>query len=311
VLNTHTTVIGRADPIHVKRIKPCRLIYLLVLVLMLEACSTRALILQGVASELASQGNTPEDDLVLAREASAFYLKLSESVLRETPDNINLATAVASGFTQYAYAYVQADADRLDAKDAAAAHRLRQRAARLYHRAQRHALGALEAQTPGFTKALASDSPADWPNLRVNQIGLAYWGAASWGAWIAMSKDKPDIVADLPLAMRLAKLAWISTPEHGDGSLASLMGTFEASRPGGSKAHASLYFDQAIAHSGGKNAGVFVAKAEAIALPAGDKPAFETLLKRALVASELQPNLSNMVMRERAMWLLETVDDLF
>jgi hypothetical protein len=56
---------------------------------------------------------------------------------------------------------------------------------------------------------------------------------------------------------------------------------------------------------------VFVAKAEAIALPAGDKPAFESLLKHALAASERQPDLANRVMQERALWLLETADDLF
>jgi hypothetical protein len=260
---------------------------------------------------LASQSSAPEDDLVLARDASAFYLKLSESVLLETPDHLGLATAVASGFTQYAYGYVQSEADRIEAEDAAAAHRLRQRAARLYHRAQRHAIGALERQTPGFTKALASNSPEQWPHLRADQISVAYWAAASWGAWIAMSKDKPEVVADLPLAIRLAKLAWDSTPEYGGGSLSSLMGTFEASRPGGSTAQATLYFDQAIALGAGRNAGVFVAKAEAIALPAGDRPAFESLLKQALAVTEMQPDLANVVMRERAIWLLETSDDLF
>lgn len=284
---------------------------LLVCFLFLGACSPRHLILKGVAGELASQSSAPEDDLVLAREASAFYLKLSESVLRETPDNLELAAAVASGFTQYAYAFVQSDAERIEARDASAAQRLRERAARLYHRAQRHAIGALEAQRPGFTKALASNSPEQWPRLRADQIGVAYWGAASWGAWIAMSKDKPEVVADFPLAIRLAKLAWNSSPEYGGGSLASLMGTFEASRPGGSPARATVYFDQAIALGAGRNAGVFVAKAEAIALAAGDKPAFEGLLKRALAASAIQPDLANRVMQERALWLLETADDLF
>ena len=62
--------------------------------------------MQGIANELANQGKAAEEDLELAREASAFYLKLSESVLRETPDNLKLAAAVSAGFTQYAYAFV-------------------------------------------------------------------------------------------------------------------------------------------------------------------------------------------------------------
>jgi predicted anti-sigma-YlaC factor YlaD len=269
------------------------------------------LIVQGVASELASQGQAPEDDLILAREASAFYLKLSESLLRETPGHGPLAEAVAAGFTQYAYAFVQFDAERLDAKDAKAAQKLRERAARLYRRAQRHALNTFEQQTPGFTKSLASDKPADWPKLRADQIGLAYWAAASWGGLIALSKDDPDTVADLPLAIRLAQLAWKTTPDHGAGALVSLMGSFELARPGGSRQQAAAYFDQAIALGAGKTAGAFVAKAEGMALPAGDRAGFENLLKQALLVSESHPSLQNGVMRERALWLLETVDDLF
>jgi hypothetical protein len=283
----------------------------LALLLLLGACSPRHLILQGVAIELASQGNNPEEDLVLAREASAFYLKLSESVLRETPDNLALASAVAAGFTQYAYAFVQFDAERIESKDAQSAQKLRLRAARLYRRARDHALAALDHQSPGFASALASPVPAQWPHLKADQVDLAYWAAASWGAWIALSKNDPDVVADLPLASRLAQLAWEAQPNYGAGSLASLMGSFEAARPGGSKPQAIRYFDQAITLGAGKNAGPLVAKAEAISLPAGDRVTFEALLQQALAACARENNLQNSLLRERAQWLLENIDDLF
>lgn len=284
---------------------------MLALLLALTACSPRQLILQETATALATQGQAPEDDLVLAREASAFYLKLSESVLRETPGHVPLTVAVTSGYTQYAYAFVQFDADRLDGKDAQAAQKLRQRAARLYQRAQAHAMATLELHIPGLTKALANPTPAMWPRLAPDQMDLAYWAAASWGAHIALSKDQPQVVADLPLAMHLAQLAYASAPQNKRGSLASLMGAFEAARPGGSGQRAVDYFDEAIGLDGRVSAAAYVAKAEAIALPAGDRPAFESLLKQALAISATSPNLSNSVMRERALWLLDNTDDLF
>lgn len=284
---------------------------LLAQLLTLAACSPRQLILQEAASALATQGQAPEDDLVLAREASAFYLKLSESVLRQTPGHVPLAVAVASGFTQYAYAFVQFDADRLDATDAQAAQKLRERAARLYQRARRHAMTALELHSPGFAKALANPMPEQWPRLAPDQVDLAYWAAASWGGQIALSKDQPHVVADLPLAMHLAQLAYTAAQQQNRGALASLMGTFEAARPGGSAQRALDYFDEAIALDGGHSAAAFVAKAEVIALPAGDRPAFESLLKQALVTSATNPDLPNSVMRERALWLLDNTDDLF
>ncbi len=81
--------------------------------------------MQGAANALANQGQQQEEDLGLARDAAAFYLKLSESVLARTPGHLGLAESVAGGFTQYAYAFVAFEADRLDATDTRAA--LRQR----------------------------------------------------------------------------------------------------------------------------------------------------------------------------------------
>ena len=98
--------------------------------------------MQGVGDELASQGQAIEEDLELAREASAFYLKFSESVLHQSPDNLKLAVAVASGFTEYAFAFVAFEADKNESKDIKTAQKLRVRAARLYLRAHRHAMAA-------------------------------------------------------------------------------------------------------------------------------------------------------------------------
>lgn len=284
------------------------------LAIALCACSPRHLLVQGVADELASQGQTDEEDLGLVRDASPFYLKLSESLLKETPGHLKLAQAVSSGFTQYAYAFVAFDAERLVATDARAAHALNERARRMYLRAQRHALTALELSAPGFRQRLmrggASAEGAN-PVLRAEQVELAYWAAASWGAYIALSKDDPDAVADLPAVVRLAQWAWNTAPGHGNGALASLMGTLEAARPGGSSARATQFFDQAITLGDGKNAGPYVAKAEALALPAGDRPAFEVLLRQALKASAQRRDMSNQVMHNRAEWLLGMADDLF
>jgi predicted anti-sigma-YlaC factor YlaD len=281
------------------------------MLLCLCACSPKYLVVQGIANELASQGSAPEDDLVLAREASAFYLKLSEALLREVPDNAKLSESVAGGFTQYAYAFVSFEAERIEAKDSKAAQNLRERAARLYLRAHRHAMAALELGQPGFRTALESNNPTDWPQLKTGQVGLAYWAAASWGGYISLSKDQPDTVADLPLAVRLAQLAYAKDAGFGNGALASLMGSFESGRAGGSSVQALKYFDQAIDLGAGRSAGALVAKAEGIALPQGERAAFEALLRQALDVAKSHSDLQNAVMRERALWLLSNADDLF
>ena len=288
-----------------------RMLAVSLLALGLGACSPRLMLVRGMADSLAAQGEAPEDDLVLAREASAFYLKLSESLLREVPDHLPLAQAVSSGFTQYAYAFVAFDAERIEGRDSRAAQALRERAARLSARANRHAMAALEQAHPGFRQALQSPNSSDWPQLSREQVGLAYWAAASWGGLIAMSKDQPETVADLPLAVRLAQLAYARQSDYGQGALAGLMASFESARAGGSAQKAAQYFDQAITLSVGQEAAPLVAKAEGVALPGADRAGFEALLQQALAVAQAHPNLQNAVMRERAQWLLASADDLF
>ncbi|MFY7867310.1 TRAP transporter TatT component family protein [Roseateles sp.] len=311
--------IPRSTPLFQAWMRPA---FLLLAALLLSACSPRMLLLKGVADGLSNQEQgSAEDDLQLAREASAYHLKLSEAVLKQTPEHLGLAESVAAGFTQYAYAFVAQSADELANRDARAAQRQRERAARLYWRARQHAMQALELRHPGFASALAAAAPAGpvtTPltaqgvlNLAPDELGLAYWAAASWGAHIALSKDQPDKVADLPQVVALAQLAWQRQPDFAEGSLSSLRGTLEAARPGGSRAEAEALFERAIQVGGKRNAGIWVARAEALALPAGDRVRFEAWLHEALAVSRSRPDLANQVMQVRAQWLLDSVEDLF
>lgn len=296
------------------RRSPLPTFVVLLVATLLTACSPRQMVVGSIADELAARGQASENDLDLAREASAFYLKLSESVLRSDPGHHGLAESVAGGFTQYAYAFVAFEADRVEAKDAKAAERLRRRAAQLYSRAHKHAMAALEKEIPGFARSLNAPPAASQPKLAPAQAGLAYWAAASWGGWISLAKDDPDVVADLSQAVRLAQLAWQADPAWGQGALTGLLATFEAARPGGSRAQALVWFDQAIAQGGSNNAGALVGKAEGYAQPAGDRALFESLLKQAVAIKDVPDSpqaLQNEVMRRRAAWLLEQAPDLF
>ena len=115
------------------------------------------------AQALSGQNMSSEDDLQLAREASAFYLKFSESVLKETPGHLKLAESVSAGFTQYAYAFVAFDAEKIDAKHPNDAAQMRERAGRMYARAHRHAMTALERNQAGFSSALRQSDPNKQP----------------------------------------------------------------------------------------------------------------------------------------------------
>ena len=287
----------------------CRLLLLATLLSLLVGCTPRQLIVGSLADELAAQGSQQESDLELARDAAPFYLKLSESVLLQQPGHRALAEAVAGGFTRYAYAFIASEAERIESSDSKQAEALRQRAAAMYRRARDHALAALEQSHPGLTAALPNNESR--LTLARAEAGLGYWAAAAWAGWISLSKDNPDIVADLPQAVRLARLAWEADPEWQQGTLTGLLATLEAARPGGDRQHAIRWFDQAIAQSAGRNPAAYVAKAEVIALPAGDRAEFEALLNKALAVTPEKPGLQDLLMQRRARWLLEQAPDLF
>ncbi len=274
------------------------------LVVFLGGCAS--VVQRPLADALAAQGASPEDDPQLAREAAAFYLKLSESVLRAQPGHRALATSVASGFTQYAYAFVTFEADQLENAQPRRAKALRERAARLYDRAAQHALLALEDESPGLRAALREGRPAP---LRAEQAELAYWAAAAWGGAISLRKGEPERVAELPAVIQLAQQADKLAPQLLDGALASLLGTLEAGRPNGSAAQAATYFARAREMAQGRASSVPLAEAEALA--ARDRERFERLLREALAIAAQHPTLTNAVMRDRAQWLLDTLDDRF
>lgn len=276
---------------------------LLVAATLLTGCSPQTLLLHRAADVLADQGDAPEDDLLLARDAAPFYLKTAESVLRRTPEHLQLAEAVSAGFTQYAYAFIAFEADQVEAQDARAAQQMRERAAAMYGRAFEHARAALERLQPGLA------SPAPDTVMPPPAVPLAYWAAASLAARVAMSKDAA-VVAELPRAVALARAAYATTPDHGQGALASLLGSLEAGRPGGSLAQAQHYFERAQA-AGRNRPGVRVAMAEALALPAGQRDTFEALLREALALPVPPGDLDAQVMQRRARWLLARTDDLF
>src|SRR4029434_6557964 len=89
-----------------------------------------------VANTLSDTGDvfTRDDDPDLIRDATPFALKLYESLLESVPTHVPLLVSTCGGFTQYGYAFVEAEADRLDSSKRQEARELRERALKLYLR---------------------------------------------------------------------------------------------------------------------------------------------------------------------------------
>ncbi len=283
-----------------------------------SGCSIKKMAVNRLGDALSSGGTTfaQDDDPELVKAAVPFSLKLMESLLAESPRHRGLLFASASGFTEYAYAFVQQEADETEQKDPAQAVAMRGRAQRLYLRARNYGLRGLELSCPGFEKGLSANARQALQATRVRDVPLLYWTAASWLAAISVSKENPDLIADQPVAEALMDRALELDESYDHGAIHSFLITYEMSRRGGTghpEERSRRHFARAVALSGGQLAGPYVALAEAVCVPKQDRAEFESLLKQALAINpDAQPEtrLLNLVMQRRGRWLLGRADDL-
>ena len=282
-------------------------------------CSVKRFAINKLGDSLASSGTTyaADNDPELVGQALPFGLKLVEGLLAKAR-HTGLLFAAASGFTQYAYAYVHQDADIIekrgsptgqrrsaDTRQASVPARARLRPARARRPASRVRPGA-RGDPHGAVRVARKDD-----------VPLLYWTAASWGSAIGVSKDDPGA------HRRSADRRGVDRSGAGArsgfrlGRHPQLPHHLRAGAPGAAgdpAARSRLHFDRAVALTNGQLAGPFVALAEAVTVQSQDRAEFDSLLKRALaIDPDARPEwrLVNLIVQRRARWLIERKDDLF
>jgi predicted anti-sigma-YlaC factor YlaD len=282
-------------------------------------CSIREMALNAVADALSETGDVfGRDDVPeLVRDATPFGLKTYESILDGVPQHRGLLLATASGFAQYAYAFVVLEADRVEDQDLAQARELRRRAKKLFLRGRDYALRGLEAEHPGFAAALKKDPDAALAEATKDDAGLLYWAGACWAGALVATKDDLDLVAELPIAGKLVERCLALDETFGNGAAHEFMISFEGSRSeamGGSPKRARDHYRRALEISGGKRASVPLALAESVVIRDQNLAEFRALVDAALaVDPDAVPSqrLANILAQRRAAWLKTKVSDLF
>ena len=249
--------------------------------------------------------------------ATPFSLKLMESLLAESPEHRGLLLAAASGFTQYGYAFTEQDADEVENDDLERAMELRRYARRLYLRARDYGLRGLETSHEGIRGELFRDPENAVGKLEKKDVPLIYWTAASWGAAISLSKDDPDLIADLPQMEALIYRALDLDEAYDHGAIHVFLIALESGSPGQGPEgleQVRLHFERAVKLSEGMMAAPLVTMAENVSVSAQDREEFTDLLNQAIaIDADARPQwrLSNLIMQRRAAWLLSRTDDLF
>jgi predicted anti-sigma-YlaC factor YlaD len=297
-----------------------RAVAFLLAAIALGGCSSlRGLAVKAVANTLAASGGVfaGDEDPELVRDAIPFGLKTYESLLQRAPEHRGLLLAAASGFIQYSWAFVQQDADFVEAADLARSRELRARAKKLFLRGRDYALRGLEIRHPGFYEAVRQDPQAALAPMTGEDVPFLYWAGAGWLAALMAAKEDLGLVADLPAAAAMVERVVTLDERFGGGAAHELLISYEGSRPaamGGSAERARAHYRRALAISGGRRASLHLALAEAVAVGEQDLAAFQRLVAAALaVDPEGDPDqrLVNVLAHRRARWLSSRVEDLF
>jgi predicted anti-sigma-YlaC factor YlaD len=295
-----------------------RCITVLACVLGLAACSVKKYAINRVGDALAGTNDTfaSDDDPELIRAAVPFSLKLVESLLAESPRHEGLLLAAARGFTQYAYAFVEEDADELNDTDRAAAAALRSRAAKLYLRGRNYGLRGIEVKHPNFGLRLKENPKRAAKELKKSDVPMAYWATLAWAAALEVSHDftmLPEIPRFEALSDRVLEL----DDQYEEGAIHGFLITYEMARlnPKPDRfAIVKAHFERARELSQGHQAGPLVSYAESVLVPRKDRAGFQDLLRQALridVSKWPEHMQLNLVMQRRARWLLSRTDKLF
>jgi predicted anti-sigma-YlaC factor YlaD len=294
---------------------------LLAALTLLSGCKSVAL--KFAADAVAGSGDTyaTDDDPELVRDAVPFGLKTMEGVLAEKPEHEGLLTALASGFTQYGYAFVQADADEADlAGRLDAARAGRERARKLYLRGRGYGLRGLDVRRDGLGKKLAAGGDPARSALAKAEKGdvpLLYWTASAWVLSIAADKSNMAAVAELPIPIAMMERALALDEAWSDGAIHEFFVAYDATRSaaeGGGPDRVKAHLDRALALSMNKKLGPRVSFAEGVLVQRQDRDEFVRVLQevvRADPGAVPRYRLANLVAQRRARTLLAHVDDLF
>ncbi|OFV93118.1 MAG: hypothetical protein A3G76_16885 [Acidobacteria bacterium RIFCSPLOWO2_12_FULL_65_11] len=298
-------------------------VWLILLAVAGSGCSVKTYAINMVGNALASGDSVYEtdDDIELVGQALPFGLKLTESLLVQSPRHRGLLLTACRGFVLYSYGYVDYASQLAAEDDLDRARALRLRARKLYQRGLRYGFRSLEQSYPRLEAALLTDPKAAVATIgakkkdRTRDVELLYWSAAALGLAISASPDDAAMLARLPEVEAMLDRALALDESWDRGALHEFKVIFAGANPG-APADVELikkHYDRAFELSKGSSAALYVAYAEAVAQPGQDKAEFRALLEKAIAIdpdSVPADRLTNLVSQRRARWLLGRIDDL-
>ncbi len=290
--------------------------------LALGGCSLKHLTVNMTAEILKDAGRAfdRETDVELAASAIPGSLKTIEGFLEAHPEQPLLLQILAESYMNYAFGFLEDEAERLQEDDPLGAEILRQRALVLHLRARGFGLRLLALELPELAATLSQGQTPTQEQLAEvgeDELPALFWTANPWAAAINVGKSDPGLLAQLSLVKLLIERCVEIDETYFWAGPQLVLGAMEAGLPtalGGQPERAKRHFDRAVELTEGKHLMTRVLYARTVGVQTGDRELFTKILEDVVATDpNIEPTLglANRLAQRRAKRYLAQVDDLF
>ena len=281
------------------------------------AVGTQAEIMEQAAPVLEEQ-----TDYEFARIAAPGALVQVDGLLRVSPDNEHLLLLGTRGWASYAYGFIEDNMEIAEASgDLEAADHERDRARSMYLKAKDLGLKLLDTMNSDFSGALGRD-PDRLKRFLAEEFGdesdapALFWTAYAWGSAINISRDNPELIADLPFPRVLMERAVQLNEGYFHAAGQVFLGVINSSLGqaiGGNPEQGRKHFERALELTQRKATIVQLNYAQTYAVQLQDRKLFDSLLKEVVdtpIPEGTELALPNTIARRRALRLIAQADNL-
>ena len=247
---------------------------------------------------------------------TSYYMENKiERLQKSASDDLESKRKIAMSKIEYSGGIIMEEADRLVDLDYSLGLEKYKKSYALFLEAKDDLINILLDKYPDFQMYLENKTDL---NFKAGDISDLYWLAVAYGGCIYTSRGNPFELVNIPKMNHLIRDCLRLDPDWRNGALYSMMMSVTNTRSDLSEQMhrdtLKYYFDKVVLLSDSMNASSYVSYAESVHKKYQEKKEFKSLLEYVL-DMEVYPNtqyeLTNLIAKRRAKWLLARSDEYF
>ena len=249
------------------------------------------------------------------RIVSFYFERNISSLEKNNSGDLKDKRQILKTKVEYSYGVIMEENDRLIDNEYLKALQGYKKANILFNESKILSKEILNEKYPNFEEWLSNKIIIEFNKADIFDL---YWLAAATGGSIKSSRGNPFELIYLPQVKKLLNTAIAIEPTWGSGALYSALLTYTTSRTDlttdALRDSVNYYFNKAVEVSDSLDASPFLTYAESIHKPFQEKKEFEDKLNFILKMDNKRSSnfeLSNLIAKKRAEWLLSKLDEYF